>query len=65
MENNFIITDAENGWRLDKILTEKFPTTTRSQWQKRIKQGEVLLIKKPLPSTILSNPTTKSALALR
>lgn len=46
MENKFTITDTENKQRLDKVLTEKFPIITRSQWQKRIKQGEVLLNQK-------------------
>ncbi|MFA6428808.1 MAG: RluA family pseudouridine synthase [Candidatus Buchananbacteria bacterium] len=43
MTNKFSILEAEIGQRLDKVLTQRFPATTRSQWQKLIKQGLILV----------------------
>lgn len=40
---NYLIEEANNGQRLDKFLTEKLIQQTRSQIQKLIKQGGVLI----------------------
>ncbi len=40
----------ENGKRLDKFLTEKFPDFSRSYWQKQIKNQDILINKKPTTS---------------
>ncbi|MFH1172917.1 MAG: S4 domain-containing protein, partial [bacterium] len=38
-----IITEENQGERLDKFLTSQCPEKTRSQWQKAIKSGLVLI----------------------
>lgn len=48
------ITAEEKNWRLDKFLVGKIPTQTRSQIQKMIKEGGVLVnTKKPTPHHFL------------
>ena len=45
----FEITSEQIGQRLDKVLTEKWPDKTRSQIQKLIKSGAVLVNGKNIP----------------
>ncbi len=40
-KNNIIIEEQDKGKRLDVYLTEKFSETSRSQWQKKVKNGGV------------------------
>ena len=40
-KNNIMIEDQDKGKRLDVYLTEKFSETSRSQWQKKVKNGGV------------------------
>lgn len=37
------VRDEDKGKRLDVFLTEKFPEVSRSQWQKKIKGGAILV----------------------
>ncbi len=44
MINNFFLAKQENsGQRLDVVLTEQLNGVSRSQWQKKIKAGEILV----------------------
>ncbi|KLO22685.1 pseudouridine synthase [Marinitoga sp. 1197] len=51
MEENFLVTNRENGWRLDKFVVEKVPDwISRNYVQKAIKQGQIIVngeLKKP------------------
>lgn len=47
MPKNFVITKKEQGKRLDKFLTEKFPKFSRSWLQKLVRDGKILVNNKP------------------
>ncbi|KAF2956063.1 RluA family pseudouridine synthase [Marinitoga sp. 38H-ov] len=51
MEESFLVTNRENGWRLDKYVVEKVPDwISRTYVQKAIKQGQIIVngdLKKP------------------
>lgn len=51
MEENFLVTNREDGWRLDKYVVEKVPDwISRNYVQKAIKQGQIIVngnLKKP------------------
>ncbi|OQY10411.1 MAG: RNA pseudouridine synthase [Marinitoga sp. 4572_148] len=51
MEESFLVTNRENGWRLDKFVVEKVPDwISRTYVQKAIKQGQIIVngdLKKP------------------
>ncbi|SHE86534.1 ribosomal large subunit pseudouridine synthase D [Marinitoga hydrogenitolerans DSM 16785] len=51
MEENFLVTSRENGWRLDKFVVEKVPDwISRNYVQKAIKHGQIIVngnLKKP------------------
>ena len=52
--SKFTITTEHQGQRLDKFLTEKLPNLSRSQIQKTIKSGQVLVNdQKPSPHHFL------------
>ncbi len=41
VENHFLIDPDENGQRLDQIQARRFPRFGRSDWQRRIREGDV------------------------
>lgn len=51
MEESFLVTNRENGWRLDKYVVDKVPDwISRTYVQKAIKQGQIIVngdLKKP------------------
>lgn len=54
MSEAIIITEENQGERLDKFLSANLPEKSRSQWQKAIKEGLVLVNgKKPAPHYFL------------
>lgn len=54
MSETVIITEENQGERLDKFLSANRPEKSRSQWQKAIKEGRVLVNgKKPTPHYFL------------
>ncbi len=41
VRNSFVVDKHEDGNRIDAVLTGRFPQFTRSQWQERIRAGDV------------------------